>query len=837
MGQYGRKTATLPRHLLDKLGVQDSTPRKYSSRPQPQSRKENRKAARIQKKSKATAPYPSSRWKSESGGQSADAQLQTRSSPPAARADKAIMPKSILKTSKPTDAFVADYADGSARSVSPPLPLSVPRSVRDRLADDDAEIAALEKVLGVKNTKKLPKSFGEDGLDILLEGSGPSSAERRTTEPKRKRSEEDDWLRAKRLKATESGHSIARLDRAREHNDDRQLPVADEIFEDSNIGSEEGSDAGPFEDLAEEASNPEPQRRVRENPYIAPAAGPDVKDQIKYIPPSKRSLGKGAEEDMPKLRRQMQGLLNRLSEANLISILKKTEGLYQENPRQIVNTILIDLLMGLLCDPTILQDAFVILHAGFIAALFKVLGPEFGAQILLRIYVELTDTDLLNVLDEATGKKMSNLASLLAHLYNFKVVGSGLIYDVVRLLIEELSEKNAELLLRIVRNSGTQLRKDDTTSLKAINQLLQSAVVKVGLENVSVRTNFMLETIDSLANKGVKTGKAESAINSEHVSRMRTILGTLNERSLRALEPLNIRLKDLRESGGRGKWWIVGASYRDNENLQEKSPVTQKTPSSSPAEPIVPSTSGEEVDLHQLARQLGLNTDIRRSIFVTLMSGDDFETACDQLRRLPLNARQRLDIPRVLIRCSGAQEQYNPYYTLIARRLISREPKLKKAFQYSLWNLFAKLRQEGAESEETVEAGSLGLRSVTNQGIMFGTLIAEDGLPMNVLKDLNFVYLPDELQHLAEVLLITVILCSQEFTETGRNETPLVQIFLKVKDNPEMAQGLRYFLKKVVSKSDIAGSRERQATVKWGCKVASHALKALPTTTATEYTG
>ena len=836
--------------------VIDSTPSRYSSRPQHQARKENRKASRIEKKGKAAAPYSSSRWDQESGGQNAGARLSTRPSPLAAQADKPLMPKSIMRTSKPTSAPAADPADTFAPYVSPPPPPNVPRRVRDRLAADDAEIAALEKVLGVKDTKKLPKSFGDDGLDTLLEGLDPSSAEGRTAEPKRKRSEEEDWLRAKRLKATVSAHSVAHGGSARKHYDESHLAVAEDSFEDSNTGSGDSSDAGSVEDLAKEASTLEPRNRVRENPYIAPTTGPDTKEQNKYIPPSKRSLGKGAEENLSKLRRQMQGLLNRLSEANLLSILKETEGVYRSNSRQDVNTTLLDLLMSLLCDPTILQDTFVILHAGFIAALFKVVGPEFGAQAISRIHDEFTVADLLNVQDEAPGKKMSNLASLLAHLYNFKVVGSGLIYDLVRLLIEELSEKNAELLLRIVRSkqcliikfanqvkltantdSGSQLRKDDSTSLKAINQLLQSAVVKVGSESVSVRTNFMVETIDSLANKGVKIGKAESVINSEHVSRMRTILGSLNERSLRAMEPLNIRLKDLRESGRRGKWWIVGASYRDDEEIQEKSPATQKVSSSSRAEPLVPSTGDEEVDLHQLARQLGLNTDIRRSIFVTLMSGEDFETACDQLRRLPLNAKQRLDIPRVLIRCSGAQEQYNPYYTLIARRLISREPKLKKAFQYSLWNLFAKLRREGAGGEETVETESLGLRGVTNHGIMFGTLIAEDGLPINVLKDLNFAYLPEELQHLAEVLLITVILCSQESTETGRSETPLVRIFLKIKDNPEMAQGLRYFLKKVVSTTDIAGSRERRATVKWGCKVARHALKALPTTAITENRG
>ena len=357
-----------------------------------------------------------------------------------------------MKTSKPINASVADSAYESAPSVSPPPPFNMPRSVRNRLADDDAEIAALEKVLGVKDTKKLPKSFGEDGLDTLFEGLDPSSARRSTAERKRKRSEEEDWLLAKRLKATESGHSVALGGRVREHNDDGQLTLIDNFLEDSNIGSEESSDVGSFEHLAAEACIPEPQGRVRENPYIAPAAGPHMKDQSRYIPPSKRSLGMGAGEDLSRLRRQMQGLLNRLSEANLLSILKETEALYRSNPRQDVNTTFIDLLMGLLCDPTILQDTFVILHAGFIAALFKIVGPEFGAQIVSRVYDELTETDLLNVQDEGTGKKMSNLASLLAHLYNFKVVGSGLIYDLVRLLIEELSEKNAELLLRIVRS-------------------------------------------------------------------------------------------------------------------------------------------------------------------------------------------------------------------------------------------------------------------------------------------------------------------------------------------------------------------------------------------------
>ena len=345
-----------------------------------------------------------------------------------------------------------------------------------------------------------------------------------------------------------------------------------------------------------------------------------------------------------------------------------------------------------------------------------------------------------------------------------------------------------------ITDSGSQLRKEDVISLKAINQLLQSAVAERGPEHVSVRTSFMVETINSLTNKGLKTGKADALINAEHSSRMRSTLSSLNGRNIRASEPLNINLKDLRESNRKGKWWIVGGSYRDDDQVQENRIVSQALSTSHKARPRLRATGSDIVDFFQLARQLGLNTDVRRSIFVTLVSGDDFETACDQLRKLPLNVRQRSEIPGVLVRCSSAQEQYNPYYTLIARRLISREPKLKRAFQYSLWTLFDMLRQEGSDGAEPVHSKgveSLELRGLISNAKMFGTLIAEGGLTIIVLKDLNFTYLSEKLQHFAEMLLITIILRSQEAVEIGRNKRSLIEIFLKSKEVPDMVHGLR----------------------------------------------
>ena len=78
-----------------------------------------------------------------------------------------------------------------------------------------------------------------------------------------------------------------------------------------------------------------------------------------------------------------------------------------------------------------------------------------------------------------------------------------------------------------------------------------------------------------------------------------------------------------------------------------------------------------------------------------------------------------------------------------------------------------------------------------------------------------------------EILLFTTVLHSHQSSNKSRNEEVLLDVFLKPKEIAEMASGLRYFLKKVVSKSDITASKMDRAKVKWGCKVACDGLSAM----------
>jgi len=839
MREPTHNTAKLPRQLLEELGVSgDGYDGSRKKRGGPTNRKELRKAARVQKRT-SNAP----RSKAHSFRQeSSDSYEGYRSRAPIVVVQPKIeassilreTPKSILKVTQTQPTKPEQTIQSRKLSPSPSPPPKISRGVKDKLAEDDAEIAALERALGVKGKKRLPKSFGEDGLDSLLEGIDDALGLDEGRLGKRQKSGGEEWLERKRQKAQRDVEAAKGLNNSEELEEENDytgggLEVSSEGGEESGDTDTDGFEG--FDTSDEEHGQSVPTiatKRKRENPYVAPVARSGGPEPRKYVPPSLRNKDLTRLEDLSQLRRQIQGLLNRLSEANVISILGNMESLYQNNPRQHVTTTLLDLLMGLLSDPSHLQDTFIVLHAGFIAALYKVIGTDFGAQAIQRIDEDFNHNYRAGTIEEGTGKRLVNLVSLISELYNFQVIGSNLIYDYVRLCLDDLSETNTELLLKVIHNAGQQLRQDDPLSLNDIIIQFQIVVAKTGEENLCVRRKFMIETINDLKNNRMKTGVAASTIISEHTIRMKKTLGSLNTRSLKASEPLQIGMKDLRARDKVGTWWLVGATYKGNVTKNDElSPGLQANRHRGREEENPESNA---VDLVQLAKEQRMNTDVRRSIFVSIMSSTDHNDAYVRLMKLRFKRAQELEIPKVLIHCAGAEKVYNPFYTFLSRRVCS-DKKLKMSFQFSLWDIFKQMGEGDDERDggEEDEMKSLGLRSLVNLAKMYGVLIAEGGLSLDILKNLNFAFLQPKTQTFVEVLLITAILHSQQGPDTHKNEKALLDMFLKPKQLSEMASGLRYFLKKVVRKTDVAGSQSETQAVKWGCRVVGDALNVIAT--------
>lgn len=106
---------------------------------------------------------------------------------------------------------------------------------------------------------------------------------------------------------------------------------------------------------------------------------------------------------------------------------------------------------------------------------------------------------------------------------------------------------------------------------------------------------------------------------------------------------------------------------------------------------------------------------------------------------------------------------------------------------------------------------------------------------------MHFAYLRPKTKTFIELLFITIILnlqggSAKDDKDKNRenDKQAITELFLGCKGTPGLATGLQYFMKKVVSKTDVAGTKVDRETVKWGCKVAQSALRALTSNTVAE---
>ncbi|KIW02947.1 uncharacterized protein PV09_05612 [Verruconis gallopava] len=746
----------------------------------------------------------------------------------------------------------------SRQSDCPPLSLTV----KAKLNEDDAEIAFLEKKLGLKGKKKRSRVFDDDfgdlldGLDEYVDG----------TVEKRNRTNYNDFLfdKRKRMRTSDNYLETDSSDCERssqEESCDLNITAKNEIDDSPNYNLVMGVkkdciqevEFRGFGELEHEAlshnSNnddvnkigsggstvKEEQRdgRRRENPYVPPVSA--MATEEKYIPPLLRTTAATGVEDLTKLRRLLRGLVNRLSESNMPSILRDVENAYANNARQHVSTILVDLLLDILHDRTALMDTFIILHAGFAAATYKLIGAHFGAQLLERIVSDFDTVYTAELKSSSNSKETTNLIAFLAQLYTFQLVGSNVIFDYIRLFLADLSELNTELLLKIVRNCGPQLRHDDPSSLKDIVVLLQRSAAEATATKLPTRTKFMIETINDLKNNRQKSGSILS-VAAEHTVRMKKILGTMNTRS-KANEPLGVGLSDIRGSSKEGKWWLVGASWKND--LRKSSATT--------GEDHICQDNGSQERLYStdfdtnflvLAKEQRMNTDVRRTIFINILSASDYKDACMRLNKLKLKKTQELEIPAVLIHCAGAEKGYNPYYTLIAKQLCT-EHRYKWAMQYCLWGLFRRMGEKNtstddSDGEQDNDDDCVDLRKIVNLGKMYGQLIADGALSLTSLKVLNFAYLQAKTTTFLEILLATALSqlsCRIKMAAYDSNSlrSVITTMFSSAKETPQVIMGLQLFLSRQMKVEDLGLSESISKSLREAIRVTKKVLSDLST--------
>jgi len=310
--------------------------------------------------------------------------------------------------------------------------------------------------------------------------------------------------------------------------------------------------------------------------------------------------------------------------------------------------------------------------------------------------------------------------------------------------------------------------------------------------------------------------------------------GLGKNRHVLAHEPLRVSLQDLHTAESKGKWWIVGAGWSGDPLVDRHAPA--------PNDQVDAETTATVVDdnvLLKLARKQGMNTDIRRSIFVVLMSSDDYVDACERLGQLNLTEMQQREIVRVLLHCCGNEKTYNPYYTLVCQHLCRSSHSYKVTLQFCLWDFLRDLGEANVGGAEVIknmkDEGGFDVKSISSTRMMnvaraYAWWISKDCVTLGILKPVDFTILKPQTHKFLKEMLTQLLTSSQASTPViglstepaSRARSAVEEIFAKATRFQSLAMGLAYFMSEVF-RPDEEGSSD---LVRWAVGIAQETLQA-----------
>ncbi|KOX67702.1 Nucleolar MIF4G domain-containing protein 1 [Melipona quadrifasciata] len=453
-----------------------------------------------------------------------------------------------------------------------------------------------------------------------------------------------------------------------------------------------------------------------------------IDNASRYIPPAARintvHSTNSDDEKLQSLRKQLKGCLNRVTEHNMYSIANQVEAMYMTNSRNNMNEVLSGLVVESLVSYVITPDRLISEYMMLIVILHANIGIEVGAHFLEKLVKQFIQT--LEKSQDVANKELDNIILMISHLYNFKVFGYKLLYQILDKLVTKFTEKEIELILIILKTVGFSLRKDDPNALKEFIQSLQR---KAGHETENnSRVKFMLEILLAIKNNNISKIPQYDPSHVEHLKKvMKSIIRKGN-----AITPFNVSLTDLLYADENGKWWIVGSAWSGPSNVNGKSVAKEHK-------------FNFGTKILELARKQRMNTDIRKNIFCILMTAEDYLDAFEKLHHLDLKDQQETEIIHVIMHCCLQENKFNPYYAVLAQKLCEYNRKYQLTIQYSLWD-----RLKTLETYENKQLSNLA------QFLVY--LFIEKCLTISILKIIHFTELERPTMKFLEQIILGILL-------------------------------------------------------------------------------
>ena len=399
------------------------------------------------------------------------------------------------------------------------------------------------------------------------------------------------------------------------------------------------------------------------------------------------------------LKKSINGLINKVNVSNIKHIVPE---LFNEN---LIRG------RGLFCRSIMKAQAASIPFTPIYAAMVAIVNtklPQVGELLVNRLIIQFRKSFKRN--DKSV---CHSSTTFIAHLINQQVAHEMLAAQMLLLLLHKPTDDSVEIAVGLMKEVGQHIEEMNSQIALAVYDQFRSILHEADIDK---RVQYMIEVLFQIRKDKYKDNLAvkEDLDLVEEEDQITHRPGLDDQLSTE--DGLNIFKFDTEWEGNEDAYKKLKA-----EILGEASDGEDEDDEDASDE-----SSADEEDEKERAMEIKdqSNTDLvnlRRSIYLTIMSSGGFEEACHKLMRINLPAGREEELPSMIIECCSQERTFNKFYGLIGERFC----KLNRLWRDLFESMFAKYY-------DTIHRYETNRIRIVAQ--FFGHLLASDAIEWNVFN-------------------------------------------------------------------------------------------------------
>ncbi|KAH8918940.1 MIF4G-domain-containing protein [Atractiella rhizophila] len=400
------------------------------------------------------------------------------------------------------------------------------------------------------------------------------------------------------------------------------------------------------------------------------------------------------------LRKSINGLINKVNVGNIKMIIPE---LFNENLHRG---------RGLFCRSVMRAQAssqpFTPVFASMVAIINTKL-PQVGELLVTRLVSQFRRAYKRN--DKTTSIATS---LFIAHLVNQQVVGELLALEIVALLLGKVSDDSVEIAVGFMKEVGAFLGE---VSPKATNGIFDE-FRRILNEDLSIgkRSQYQIEVLFQVRKDKFKDNvtipDGLDLVEDEDVVCHNIAL----DDELQVMDMLNVFKFDSEFEKNEEKYEAMKKEILGDSGSDESS---ESGGEESEEEPETGIGADGTVAIHD---HTGTDlTNLRRTIYLTIMSALDFEEAVHKLLKLQLRDGEEIELVNMIIECCSQERTYSKFYGLMGERFCKLNPVWRRCF-------------EGAFKEYFTTIHRFETNRLRNIARLFGHLLGSDAVSWEVFE-------------------------------------------------------------------------------------------------------